>query len=69
MARGVEVDPPTSAPQKVSSRLRSMLAVLALGAVALFVTVSIGEAFENVQRERAARRSQFAPPDSADSGW
>lgn len=68
MVRAVEVDPPTSASQKVSSRLRSMLAVLALGAVVLFVVVSIGEAFENVRRERVARRSQFVLPDSAESG-
>ena len=68
LVRAVEVDPPSSATEKVSSRLRSMLAVLALGAVVVFVAVSIGEAFENVKRERTARRSQFVlPTDSTEN--
>jgi hypothetical protein len=62
MVRAVEVDPPTSATRKTSSRLRSMLAVLGLGAVLLFVMISIAQAFESVKRERAERRSKFVLP-------
>jgi hypothetical protein len=70
MVKAVEVDAPTSATQKSSSRLRSMLAVLGLGALVLFVMISIAEAFDSVKRERSERRSQFVLPatlDRADS--
>jgi hypothetical protein len=66
MVKAVEVDPPTSATQKSSSRLRSMLAVLGLGALLLFVMISIAEAFDSVKRERIERRSQFVLPSTLD---
>jgi hypothetical protein len=66
MVKAVDIDPPTSATQKVSSRLRAVVAVLGLGALLLFVAVSIGEAFENMKKERTARRSKFVLPYTLD---
>jgi hypothetical protein len=66
MVRAEQVDAPLTATAKVSSRLRAIVAVLALGALLLFVVVSIGEAVDNHRRERAERRSQFLLPPAVD---
>jgi hypothetical protein len=60
------VDAPTSAHEQTSSRMRSGIAILGLGALLLFLAVSIGEAFENMKRERMARRSKFVLPYAVD---
>lgn len=66
MVRAEPVDPPTSATAVVSSRVRSLVAILGLGALLLFVAVSIGEAFDNMRRERTAQRSNFVLPYAVD---
>jgi hypothetical protein len=60
------VDAPTSAHEQTSSRVRSAVAILGLGALLLFLAVSIGEAFDNMKRERIARRSKFVLPYAVD---
>lgn len=60
MIRTVVVDPPEAARLRISSRLRSLVAVFGLGTVLLFVLVSVAEALD---AHRAARtRGTMAPP-------
>jgi hypothetical protein len=64
MVKASAVQQADSAEQKVSSRLRSIFGVLALGALLLFAAISIGEAVDKMRRERKASPSFFVP-DSA----
>jgi hypothetical protein len=60
--RAHEVNPPGPATQRVSSKLRTLVAVLVLGIIMLFVTVSVLNA---VEQRRSLKRSldDFSPAD------
>ena len=53
------VEGPDGAQLQASGQLRMLIAVLALGTIALFVVVSITEGLSSLQRER---RTQYALP-------
>jgi hypothetical protein len=48
-----EVEPPAGAELRASGQARTLVAVLALGAIALFIAVSVADALSNLRRERA----------------
>jgi capsular polysaccharide biosynthesis protein len=76
MIRAVELVQPSHAEQTFSGKLRSLIAVLALGAILLFVTVSVAQAIEKGRRggginpSRSARaRPWEATGPNGDGEW
>jgi hypothetical protein len=68
MVKAVQTESVQGAQLKVSSRLRSLLAVLGVGLLLLFVAVSIGEAIRNLRAEPSEEHSPFVLPNSASLG-
>jgi hypothetical protein len=52
-----QVDPPDHAELLASGQLRALVGVLALGAVLLFIVVSVADALTTLRRERVVRAS------------
>jgi hypothetical protein len=63
-----KVDTPDGAQLRASGQLRSLVGVLGLGAVLLFVVVSVGDAVTSLRRERAGR-SAPSPLGAAEGPW
>lgn len=57
-----QVDSPDSAQLQASGQLRALVAVLGLGAILLFVAISVADALTNLRTERT-RRLGGSPPD------
>ncbi len=60
------VDPPDSAQQKVSGKLRTLVGVFALGVILLFVVISAAEALTTLRAERS-REDELETTDKEDS--
>jgi hypothetical protein len=61
-----QVESPDSAQLKASGQLRMLVGVLVLGAVLLFVVVSVADALTSL---RAERRARTAPPEAGGGPW
>jgi hypothetical protein len=57
-----QIDFPDSAQLQASGQLRALVAVLGLGAILLFVVISVADALTNLRTERT-RRLGGSPPD------
>jgi capsular polysaccharide biosynthesis protein len=66
--RAQQLDTPDSAQLRASGQLRMLVAVLALGAVLLFVAVSVADALTTLRTERLGRPSP-ARPAAHDEPW
>jgi hypothetical protein len=56
-----QVEPPTGAELRASSQARTLVAVLALGAILLFVVVSAADALSALRRDRVEREAWSGP--------
>jgi hypothetical protein len=63
-----KVQTPDGAQLRASGQLRSLVGVLGLGAVLLFLVVSIGDAVTTIRRERGGR-SAPSPLAAAEGAW
>jgi hypothetical protein len=63
-----QVNGPDEATLKASGQLRVLVGVLALGAILLFVVVSVGDALTTLRRERAQRAGRPRRPDEDELG-
>jgi hypothetical protein len=61
-----QVESPDRAQLKASGQLRMLIGVLVLGAVLLFVVVSVADALTSL---RAERRARMAPPGAGGGPW
>ena len=69
-----QVDVPDGAQLRASGQLRMLVAVLALGAILLFVAVSVADALTNLRTERTRRargdrRPTVCPRWTETTGW
>lgn len=59
--KALQVTPPDRAQLQASGKLRTLVGVLALGAVLLFIVVSVTDALENLRRDRWASHATSEP--------